>query len=206
MASATTRLMARSEARPALMSEPSSLSCVASSRPWSAIHKWCQPSIRTAASMTAALKISWPWPDRALESAPANRASTLAPRAPATTPAPIQRVRPAMPSVAANTMPTISPASSTSRKTMSRLASMSAPSHAEHALGQRRIIVAEESVDAGLQRPDHHDDGRMRGHDLFDLEVVALEFLGRGVQVVHLDRKPLAGRGGDRAWREVMVL
>ena len=93
-------------------------------RAWCDIHRMCQLSMTTAKHRMAAVNTSWPAPSNASDSAAANTATRLAPATPAAMPPAIQRPRPATPSVAARTMPTIRPASIASRKTMIRLTNM----------------------------------------------------------------------------------
>src|ERR1700730_14345851 len=144
---------------------------LASSRPWLAIHRLCQPSITTATARTAALNTSCPRPASESDSAPAKPASREAPTTPAPTPAAMKMPRRGPPRGAASTMPTINPASSTSRNTMIRLANIVlvlrlARDGGHRAFGRIRMIVVEEFVDAGLQRPRHDGDLPARDHAL----------------------------------------
>jgi hypothetical protein len=107
------------------------------SRPCRAIQALCHISMMTAMPSTLALNSSWPAPSKASEIAPANSATTAAPRTPPTTPVVTQRPRPNTPRVAASTMPTIKPASMTSRKTM-----MSAPSIADYSTTTAPLAVS----------------------------------------------------------------
>ena len=108
---------------PSLTAVPICRISAAISRPCRAIQALCHISMTTAMPSTLALNSSWPAPSKACEIAPANIATIAAPSTPAPMPIATQRPRPATPRVAAITMPTIRPASMTSRKTM-----MSAPS------------------------------------------------------------------------------
>src|SRR5580704_13019499 len=168
----------------------------ASSRPWLAIHRLCQPSITTATARTAALNTSCPRPASESDSTPAKPASSAAPTTPATTPPAMKTPRRATPRVAASTMPTISPASNTSRNTMIRLASIVlilrlAHDRRHRAHGRVRMIIVEEFVDAGLQRSDHDGDLAARNHDLLHPQVRALEFGRRRILVLDLDPQSL---------------
>src|SRR5205823_1609139 len=102
--------------------------------------------------------------------APANAATIPAPANPAATPPAIHKPRCGTPRVAASTMPTISPASMTSRRTM-----MNAPStpllYLHHAARGFLVELADESVAADLERTEAHLGGGAAGHDLFDLQV-----------------------------------
>src|SRR5262249_31539781 len=149
-------------------------------------HRLCQASISTAMPSTVALKSSWPTPSAiaAMRSVPS--ATTPAPRIPATTPPTSHTVRPGMLRVAAATMPTISAASSTSRKTMIAVASMAdfLLLHDHGALGGLLVVLADEGIAAGLEGPDEDRRGRLAGDHLFAIERVALEFLWRRVAVL----------------------
>src|SRR5512133_74219 len=96
-------------------------------------------------------------PAMASERAPANTASRQEPAAPPPMPREIQLARPATPLVAAMTMPTIRPASRTSRKTMSRLASMRLLlgrrlAGGDRAVGGVLVVLADDAVFPRLQR------------------------------------------------------
>src|SRR6266496_5269238 len=116
---------------------------------------------------------------------PADSAIATAPSTPAATPAPIQRSRPGTPRVAANTTLTTSAASRTSRKT-----SMAMPSidsrlfRDQRALRRFLVEIAEEWITARLERADEDRDLPLRRHDLFAVELVAFEFLGRRILVL----------------------
>ena len=108
------------------------------------------------------------------------------------------------PCVAASTMPTISPASNTSRKTMIRLASIGLFLRRSHggdrAVRHVRMIVVEERVGAGLQRPGHDGDLAARHDDLLHPQVGALE-LGRRRVLVRAPRCGTARPAGTRDLR-----
>src|SRR6202043_563380 len=88
-----------------------------------AIQTLCQVSMTTATPRIAALNSSCPMPANNCDNAPANAATTQAASVPASTPPPIQRLRCGTEPVTASTMPTINPASKTSRNTMMSAAS-----------------------------------------------------------------------------------
>src|SRR6185437_10358635 len=166
-ATATTTASASRDRSPALTACPTARISCAIWRPCPAIQTLCQPSISTATIRMVALNTSCPLPDKAPEIAPANTASTAAPPTPTAIPPAIQLPRRAMPSVAASTMPTISPASRTSRKTMSRLASNGSAlllDGGQRAGGGVGVVFVEELVGARLQRPGLHGD-LAAGHD-----------------------------------------
>src|SRR4051794_25809488 len=107
----------------------------------------------TATPRMAALKSSCPIPANNLDKAPANAATRQAASTPVTNPPIIQLLRWGTDPVTASTMPTINPASNTSRKTM-----MSAPSIRVRLLddqGATRLLVevVVELVASGLQCP-----------------------------------------------------
>src|SRR5499427_1850651 len=178
---------------PAVTAAPTATISAAISRPWRAIQTVCHISIATAAPSTLALSNSWPEPSNALAIASANRATMQAPSAPRTTPAATQYPRPPMPRVAASTMPTIRPASITSRKTM-----MSAPNmllFRDHdAFGGVGVEFTDELVAAGGERSDAHQAFGLAGNDLLDFEGGAFEFFGGRILVGDRDRHALARR------------
>src|SRR5437762_14324690 len=134
----------------------------------------CQPSIATAANRIAALKISCPRPATAAARVSANPATTIAPSAPPAIPPPTHPPRPGTPWLAAMTMPTISAASSPSRKTMIAVASIGSAHHQK--APARRVEIIEKLVAPGLQRSDE-DAGRAAGRDdLLAMQRRALEF------------------------------
>ena len=122
-ATAQTTPSARTEREPVRTASPTRLTSAASSRPWLAIQTLCQISMATAIGRIEALKISCPTPAKASAIAPAKAATSEAPTTPAATPAAMTSRLPRTPWVTAMTMPTMRPASMTSRKTM-----ISAPS------------------------------------------------------------------------------
>src|SRR6185437_5333354 len=202
----TTIASAVSGRAPSLTAVPICFISAAISRPCRAIQALCHMSITTAMPSTQALNSSWPEPSNAFEIAPAKRATIAAPTTPATTPNVTQRPRPATPRVAAMTMPTIRPASMTSRKTM-----MSAPSMAflfrdHHALGGGFMILADKRVFSGREWPDPHDALRFSRDDLLDLERGAVEFLRRRVVIDDGNDDPLVGRHLDLGGAELVVL
>src|SRR6185312_6421038 len=196
---------------PSLTAVPILRISAAISRPCRAIQALCHISMTTAIASTAALNSSWPEPWKASEITPAKAATMAAPARPPPMPMAIQRPRPPTPCVAASTMPTMRPASSTSRKTMINAPSMSGYSEFrlfrdDHALRGVFVILADERVLAGLERADAHDALAVADDDLLDLERVALEFLRRRVIVDDGDGMALAGRDLELGRGELVVL
>src|SRR3984893_10984527 len=119
-------------------------------------------------------------PANSCDSAPANAATTQA----ASAPAPIQRLRLGTEPVTASTMPTINPASNTSRKTMMSAASIGV--RLLHGQGAARLFVevVVKFVASGFQRP-HVDDALAIGGDhLFDPQRFAFKVHGLGVEIL----------------------
>src|SRR6185437_11335032 len=166
---------------PAKTSLPTSPASIASSRPWRPIQILCQPSMQTAVNSTAASNSSCPLPCSAPEISLAKAATSIAPRMPAAMPVATQRPRPLTPSLAASTTPTMSDASRTSRKTMMAVASMM-PS----------LFL-------------HHDVALGR-HDFLAVERMALELLGRGIEVLDQEAHLHSRRDGHLGGLEAMVL
>src|ERR1700712_4490244 len=138
----------------------------------------------TATQRITALNSSCPMPANRLDSAPANIATTQAAITPASTPPPIHRLRCATGRVTASTMPTIRPASKTSRKTMINAASTTASViYDQRAAGNLLIVLIEEFVAAGLLRADV--DGRIAapGNHLLDMQGFALELHRLGIEI-----------------------
>src|SRR5579863_6764042 len=161
----------------------------ASSRPCRDIQTLCQPSISTAKPRMAALNSSCPLPPNSCDKAPANSATMQAPSTPATTPPAIQRPRPATPDVTAMTMPTISPASKTSRNTI-RSDGSTGTSHCSFGdsfYGQislrLAVEVVEEIISTWLQRPHVNDRLAARRDDFLDMQRAAFKFRGDGAEV-----------------------
>src|SRR6202021_2505855 len=83
-------------------------------------------------------------------------------------------------------MPTIKPASMTSRKTMRRLASICL--FRDHdALRGFGVIFAHERIAARCERTQTHDSLRASGHDFLDFERRGIEFFGGGVRIGQRD-------------------
>src|SRR6185437_6535587 len=182
---------------PAKTSLPTSPASIASSRPWRPIQILCQPSMQTAVNSTAASNSSCPLPCSAPEISLAKAATSIAPRMPAAMPVATQRPRPLTPSLAASTTPT-----------MSAVASMM-PSlflHHDVALGRRGMEVAEETIAAGIERADINGDLAMAGHDFLAVERMALELLGRGIEVLDQEAHLHSRRDGHLGGLEAMVL
>src|ERR1051326_5059431 len=100
-----------------------------------------------------------------------------------------------MPCVAAATMPTMSAASRTSRKTMSAVPNILFRD--DHALGGLLVELADEPVFTGLERAHVDRRFRLAGNHLLDLQLLALEFLGRRILVVDDELHLLPGRHLD---------
>src|SRR5262249_35783233 len=115
-------------------------------------------------------------------------------------PRPTQKPRPATPRVAARTMPTIRPASMTSRKTMTRGASIAVPQTRRRLLcnhlakGRVGMELALEGIGAGGKWAQVDRALLAAGDDLLDLEGGGIEFLGRSVLVLDHEEDGLAGR------------
>src|SRR3954469_7634222 len=136
---------------------------------------------------------------------PAKPATTQAPNTPPAMPSRIHLSRPCTPRVAASTMPMISPASMTSRKTMTSAPSMEPLLYDDNALGGFRVELAFELVFSGLQRTELNGGlGLARDH-LFDFQHFALELLGSRVVVDHGKRNPLVGRDLELRRLEFMI-
>src|SRR5579862_9482172 len=140
----------------------------------------------TARMRMLASKISCPEPRNSPAICPAKAATSAAPTTPAITPRLTQRARPATPLVAASTMPTIRPASMTSRKTIRRLASMALLGD-HHALRGIGMVFAHEIVAARRERPEAHDAFIAASDDFFDMQCRGVEFLCAGILVREKD-------------------
>src|SRR5260370_14293052 len=207
----TTIARAISDVLPPATAWPMAFISPASSRPWLAIHRLCQPSITTAIARTVALNSSCPRPASESDRAPAKPASSPAPTTPTPTPPAMKVPRRGTPRVAASTMPTINPASNTSRNTMIRLANIVlilrlARDRGHRARGRVRMIIVEKFVDAGLQWPHHDRDLPARDADLLDPQIGALEFSWRRILILDLDPESLAGGHAHLAPHETMAL
>src|SRR5258708_17505034 len=164
------------------------------SRPCRFIQMLCQPSIDTAIRSTSALKISWPMPEAAEAIAPAKIATTTAPAPPPAIPFATHMARPATPRVAARTMPMISAASSTSRNTITAVASMCGPLLGDDApLGSLFVVFADKLVSASFERADRQRCLAVARDDFLALQIVAFKLLGRRIEVLHHQLDLLAG-------------
>ena len=76
----------------------------------------------------------------------------------------------------------------------------------EHALGGFLVIVAEESVFARGERRNAHGRLPLAGDDFLDVQRLALEFLGRRVEILDRQHDGLAGRRMQFGGLETMVL
>src|SRR4029077_2968286 len=151
---------------PSATARPTARMSLAISLPCRAIQTLCQVSMITATPRMAALNSSCPIPSNSCDNAPANAATTQAASTPASTPPLIQRLRCGTSPVTASAMPTISPASNTSRKTMMSAASILL--FLLHRQGTACLIVevVVELIAAGFQGP-HVDHSLALGGDLF---------------------------------------
>src|SRR6266516_2849230 len=136
---------------------------------------------------------------------PAKTATRQAPSTPPATPPLIHRPRCGTERVTAITMPTIRPASNTSRKTMIKAASTAASFHHERAaIGL--IEIVEEFVFAGFERTDAYDALAIRGDHLLGLERLALEFHRGSVAIGDADHDAGVRRRLDLGRLELLVL
>src|ERR1700731_3259966 len=115
---------------------------------------------------------------------PAAAATPSAPSTPPATPPPTQTPRRAAPWLAAMTMPTISAASSTSRKTMIAVASIGLCLFHHKATTRRAVEVVKEFVGAGIERADKDADLAAGLDDLLAMQHGALEFRVDGLLVL----------------------
>src|SRR6185312_1306065 len=200
----TTRARTESSFEPERISPPTFFAFSESSRPCTDIQMLCHASITTAMPRMEALKSSCPMPSATLAMASAPNATRIEPTTPSVRPVAIQRPRPAMPRVAAPTIPTMSEASRTSRKTMSAVPSMLFRD--DHALGGGGVEFAHELVFARLERP--HEDRRLRlaRDHLLDAKVGAVELLGGRVLVLDHEAHLLPRGDLDARGREAMPL
>src|SRR6267378_3397587 len=167
-ATPTTKASANSDLVPSATACPTARISPAISLPCCAIQTLCHVSMVTATARIAALNNSCPMPANSCDRAPANAATMQAASAPANTPPPIQRFRCGTEPVTASTMPTINPASKTSRKTIISAASIDACLMYSEGAARLFVEVVVEFVASGLQRP-HIDDTLAVGSDhLFD--------------------------------------
>src|ERR1700722_12931564 len=143
--------------------------------------------MQTAANRIAALNNSCPTPSTAAAISPANPATSAAPSTPAAQPPAIHRPRPGTPRLAAMTMPSTSPASSTSRETMIRVASMTTPLFHDQMAAVFRVEVVEEFVAAGVEGADEDRDLVAGCDDLLAMDVGALKFR-RGLVLIADDQ------------------
>src|SRR5215469_6388185 len=168
----------------------------------------CQPSMPTARARITAFNSSWPMPAAAAAISAANRATMPAPTTPPARPTDIHKPRRGAPVLAASTMPTISAASNTSRKTM-----MAAPSIVDRPLSRNnvaacglRVEIPEELVFARFQRADINGDLVATGHHFFTTQLGALKFLRCRIVVLDDQRDLLAGWDLNFSRMELVVL
>src|SRR4029077_1093936 len=106
-------------------------------------------------------------------------------------------------------MPTIRPASKTSRKTMinaGKTPATAASPHHKDALGRARVKIVKEFILAGLLRPDINNGLAIAGQDLLNPEAVALEFHRRRIEVLNTQRDRLACRRFQLCGIELVIL
>src|SRR6202790_2626083 len=202
-ATPTTTAKANSALGPSATACPTARISPATSLPCRAIQTLCQVSIITATPRIAALNSSCPMPANSCDSAPANAATTQAASAPASTPPPIQRLRLGTEPVTASTMPTINPASNTSRKTMMSAASIGV--RLLHGQGAARLFVevVVKFVASGFQRP-HVDDALAIGGDhLLHPQRFAFKLHGLGVEILDPEGDRGIGRRAHLAGLEL---
>src|SRR6516162_1918508 len=190
----TTTASANSGLLPSATAWPIARISTAISRPWRAIQTLCQVSITTATPRMAALNSSWPMPSNSCDNAPANAATRHAAATPASTPPPIQRKRCATEPVTASTMPTIRPASNTSRKTMMSAASNDGVLLHVQRTARLLVEVVVELVAARLQRPHIDHALALRSDDLFHPQRLAFKLHRLGVEILNSEYHRLVGR------------
>src|SRR6185312_8076402 len=101
-------------------------------------------------------------------------------------------------------MPTIRPASITSRKTMTRVASILLRDH--DALRRRRMIFAHERIFARRQRTNPHNAVTVPGYDFLDLQRGGIELIRRRILVEEMNREWPVRFHMDHVRREAVVL
>src|ERR1700736_574778 len=204
-ATPTTTANATSALFPSETACPTARISPAISLPCRAIQTLCQVNIITATLRIAALNSSCPIPANSWDKAPANAATMQAASAPASTPPTIQRLRCGTEPVTASTMPTINPASKTSRKTMISAASIGACLLYNEGAARLFVEVVVEFVASGLQRPHIDDTLAVGGDDLFDPQRFALELHGFGVEVLDPQGDRFIGRRAQLAGLELAL-
>src|SRR5208282_429377 len=113
------------------------------------------------------------------------------------------------PLVTAMMMPTMMPASITSRKTIISAPSIDRPFSSfrnDRALRGVLVEIAEEGEAAGAERAYPHLALFARRNHFLDRRVVHFEFVGRVVQILDADEERLAGRHVNFSRREAMIL
>src|ERR1700724_820782 len=204
-ATPTTTANANSDLDPSATACPTARISPAISLPCRAIQTLCQVSIITATPRIAALNSSCPMPANSWDKAPANAATTQAASAPASTPPTIQRLRCGTEPVTARTMPTINPASKTSRKTMMSAASIGARLLHDQGAARLFVEVVVKFVAPGFQRP-HVDDALAIGGDhLFDPQRFAFKLHGLGVEILDPEGDRGIGRRAHLAGLELVL-
>src|SRR5271170_8089708 len=196
---------ARSDFDPATTASPAARISAASSRPCRDIHTLCHVSISTAKPRMPALNTSWPLPPNSSDNPPVNSATKHAPNTPAATPPATQKPRPATPAVTAITMPTIRPASKTSRKTINSAASTGTSRHYQITL-RLMVKIVVEIVTARLLRP-HIDDALAADRDdLLEMQVAAFELGHDRIEILDVDGDGLTGRRMQFGGIELVIL
>ena len=123
-----------------------------------------------------------------------------------TRPAPQSGPRRGTPVVAASTMPTIRPASITSRKTMSSAESIRSYCAITTPCGGGGMIFAHEGIFARRQGAQADIAAGIARHHFFDLQGGGIEFLGGGVLVGQRDHRGRVGLHMNHGGREFVVL
>src|SRR5689334_21088677 len=161
---------------PAVTACPTARSSLAISLPCRAIHTLCQVSMTTATPRIAALNSSWPMPSNSRDRTPAKAATRQAAAMPPSTAPPIQPLRCRTDPVTASTMPTIRPASKTSRKTMMGAAS-TGKVRLLYGQGAARpfVEVFVELVAPGFERAHIDDAVAVGGHHFLDPQRLAFD-------------------------------
>src|SRR5574342_421042 len=128
---------------------------------------------------------------------------------PAATPYPIHRARRDTPRVAARTMLTTRAASSTSRRTMTAVASTGVSRVLllgdDTAFGSLFVELTDKSIGTRLEWPEDESGFAPHRNDFFPFQILALEFFGRCVEVLHDELEFLSRRHGN-LWRLELVI
>src|SRR4051794_25682658 len=129
-----------------------------------------------------------------------------APSTPPATPPLIHQPRCATPRVTARTIPTIRPASKTSRNTMISAASTIIPLFHDQSTAVALVEVVEEFISAGLQRADADRGLAVRRDDLFHPHRLAFELHRSRIAILHAKQDRLVGRRAHFARLKLLTL